>query len=275
MIDEQAGGHGRGFQHRISLRPLWLAYLGTSLSIGVFSAFNNFTLTLWLSGLTSSYLLLGLMGNTKSFEGALVSPIVGTWSDRLWMPWLGRRRPFILVGGLLSALLLALTPTLSRWPLPDTLAQMLPDTAPALVMAVAVIFLFTVTFNSMDDLHKALLADVTTPEERNTLSGLNVVVDMAGQVGILLLGFLLWTQAVPEEAFVITGILMSAGVLLTVWGVKEPPPAVWNAERVSLSESGPRLTLGVALRRYRGAVVLVALALLPTVKPSPFVRDGA
>ena len=77
-----------------------LAYLGCSFSIGVFSAFNNFTLTLWLATFTTSYLLLGLLGNSKSFEGAIVSPVMGAWSDRVWAGWLGRRRPFILGGGL-------------------------------------------------------------------------------------------------------------------------------------------------------------------------------
>ena len=62
-----------------------IAYLGCSFSIGVFSAFNNFTLTLWLAGFTSSYLLLGLLGNSKSFEGAIVSPLTGVWSDRVWL----------------------------------------------------------------------------------------------------------------------------------------------------------------------------------------------
>src|SRR3954467_3996222 len=95
-----------------------LAYLGCSFSIGVFSAFNNFTLTLWLAGFTSSYLVLSLLGKSKSLEGAVVSPLPGAWSDRVWTGWLGRRRPFILVGGLLSGLILALTPTISRWQLP-------------------------------------------------------------------------------------------------------------------------------------------------------------
>ena len=80
-----------------------LAYLACSFGIGVFSAFNTFTLPLWLSTFTTSYLLLGLLGNTRSLEGALVSPAFGVWSDRVWLGWLGRRRPFILVGGLLSA----------------------------------------------------------------------------------------------------------------------------------------------------------------------------
>src|SRR5215216_5906618 len=103
-----------------------LAYLGCSFSIGVFSSFNNFTLTLWLASFTSSYLLLGLLGNSKSFEGAIVSPLTGVWSDRVWLGWLGRRRPFILVGGLLSAALLALTPAIGRWALPAPLAGLPP-----------------------------------------------------------------------------------------------------------------------------------------------------
>lgn len=53
----------------------FLAYLGCSFSLGVFSSFNNFALTLWLATFTSSYLLLSLLGNSKSFEGAIVSPL--------------------------------------------------------------------------------------------------------------------------------------------------------------------------------------------------------
>src|SRR5947207_15014330 len=92
-----------------------LSFLGCSVGIGVFSAFNNFTLTLWLATFTSSYVLLGLLGNSRTFEGAIVSPLAGAWSDKIWLGWLGRRRPFILVGGLLSALLLALTPAIGRF----------------------------------------------------------------------------------------------------------------------------------------------------------------
>src|SRR5919202_2568942 len=106
-----------------------LAYLGCSLAIGVFSSFNNFTLALWLSGLTSSYLVISLFGNTRSFEGAVVQPVVGAWSDRTWLGWLGRRRPFILVGGLISSILLAFTPPISRLPLPPALGWPSPEAA--------------------------------------------------------------------------------------------------------------------------------------------------
>src|SRR5581483_8987831 len=238
-----------------------VAYLGCSFGIGVFSAFNNFTLTLWLAGFTSSYLLLGLLGNSKSFEGAVVSPLVGAWSDRAWAGWLGRRRPFILVGGLLSAALLALTPTLSAWSVPPPVASLAGGMA-GLVPAVVVIFLFTLTFNVMDDIHKALLADVTTPDERNGLSAWAVTIDMAGNVAILILGFALWRERVPAEAFAAAGLLLALGVLITVVGVREPDPAVWEAERQREAATlGPGLSLRGFLARYRSAAVLCLVGL--------------
>src|SRR5438067_1427532 len=85
---------------------LWAAFLGGSFASGAFNGFNNFTLSLWLSSFTTSYLLINLLANTRSFEGAIVAPLVGAWSDRIWLGWLGRRRPFILVGGVGSGLLL-------------------------------------------------------------------------------------------------------------------------------------------------------------------------
>jgi maltose/moltooligosaccharide transporter len=267
--------------HFVPPSRVWIAYLGASFSVGVFNAFNNFTLTLWLSGFTGSYLLLGLLGNSRSFEGALVSPLMGRWSDRLWFGWLGRRRPFILVGGLLAALLLALLPALTRMPLPKMFGSVGHGDATGLIMAIVGIFLFTLAFNSMDDLHKALLADIARPADRNWLSGLSVVVDTAGQVTILLLGFLLWTDAVPDLAFAITGILVAAGVVFTVVGVREPAPAVWSAERILAardSKSNPELRHGIS--RYQGAIALCGVqfaywtglsAVLPLV--SVYTRD--
>jgi Na+/melibiose symporter-like transporter len=241
-------------------RRQWVAYLACSFSIGVFSAFNNFTLTLWLSGLTSSYLLLGLLGNTRSFEGTFVSPTMGFFSDRTWLGWLGRRRPFILIGGLLSALLLSLTPALSHLPLPEQMAR-LSTSSRELILAVAVIFLFTLTFNAMSDIHAALLVDITSESERNRLSALRVVVSMGGQVAILILGFLIWRSAVPDSAFPVTGLLIAAGIVLTVLFVHEPPPSIWAADRLAVAEAAlDRPSVWDLVRRYRGAAVLCLVA---------------
>src|SRR6266567_1950634 len=245
---------------RAMRRRQQVAYLGCAFSIGIFSAFNNFTLTLWLSGLTSSYLLLGLLGNTRSFEGTFVAPTMGFLSDKVWLGWLGRRRPFILVGGLLSALLLGVTPAFSKIPLPEEMAW-LTTSARALVLAVLVIFAFTLTFNAMADIHDALLVDITTEQQRNRLSALRILVSMAGQVAILVLGFFVWRTTVPDSAFPVTGLLVAAGVIVTVLLVHEPPPKIWAADRLDSAEANnEKLPLWAAARRYRGAAVLCLVA---------------
>ena len=238
--------------------PRHLAYLGCSLSIGVFSAFNNFTLALWLTGLTTSLLVISLFGNTRSFEGAIVQPVVGTWSDRSWAGWLGRRRPFILAGGLFSAVVLAFTPAISRWPLPPALGW-LPHELAGLAPAIAAIFLFTLTFNAMGDTHSALLVDLTDDAERNRLAALSVFVNMTGQFGILGLLAFYSSRGIPDVAFAITGAIMAAGVLLTVLGIKEPSPAAWagHAEghrQRAAAQTAPRPSLATIFSDYRGAV---------------------
>jgi Na+/melibiose symporter-like transporter len=108
----------------------------------------------------------------------------------------------------------------------------------------------------MDDIHKALLADVAGPDERNALSAWSTVVNMAGQVGILILGFVLWSQDVPDSAFVLTGALVAVGVVVTVAGVREPAPAVWAADRLADGDDDSRPPLREFLARYRGAAML-------------------
>jgi MFS family permease len=233
-----------------------LAYLGCSFSIGVFSAFNNYTMALWLNTFITSYILISLLSNTKSLEGAVVSPLAGFWSDRVWAGWLGRRRPFILAGGLLSALLLALTPTISRFPMPVRLGW-LPDEIGRLLPLIAAIFLFTLTINLMDDVHHALLADLTEGAERNWLSALATVVDIGlGQAGLLALFYFLWSDVVPEEAFAVAGGLVALGVLITVLGIREPLPAVWvgrKERQTATNKAG--LSPRALLIFYRGATV--------------------
>jgi hypothetical protein len=117
------------------------------------------------------------------------------------------RRPFILAGGLVSALLLALTPLAGRLVATEELGGVDGDLA-RVAPIVGMVLLFTLTFNTMDDLHKALLADLTDGVEQNRLSALSVVVNIGGQVGILVLGFLIWSERVPDSAFVLAAALI-------------------------------------------------------------------
>src|SRR5438874_7144533 len=129
-----------------------LAYAAASLGTGAFYAFNNAALPLFLRPMTDSDVLIGLLSSTRSVEGAVVQPLVGTWSDRL-RTRLGRRRPFFLAAIPPAAVLLALTPL-----------------APSLAWAVAGIVLFSLLFNLAIDPYTALLADITPLSQRGTVN---------------------------------------------------------------------------------------------------------
>jgi MFS family permease len=229
-----------------------LAYLGCAASVGIFNSFSTFSLTLWVAAnFTSSYLVISVLGNGRSFVGAVASPLAGMWSDRTWLPWLGRRRPFILVGGLSAAALLAATPAISRVDLP--LLSALPEGFARLIPLFVANFLWTIAFNTMDDIHKALLVDITPlGPKRNWLAALALAVEMFGQMAILVLGFLVWHSTLPDEAFLITAALIALGMVVTVVGVEEPRDLLAD-EPPALAAVSPQLTLRGLFRDYRGA----------------------
>ena len=83
------------------------------------------------------------------------------------------------------------------------------------------------------------MADLTEGAERNRLSALKVLVGMLGQVGILVVGFFLWRDGIPDSAFLVTGAIIACGVLVTVLGVREPAPAIWAPERAPAGGAAP------------------------------------
>ncbi len=210
-------------------------YSLANLGFGAFYAFNNYVLPLWLSAYTSNAVLLGLLGGSHSFEGVFIQPVIGSISDRMRGPG-GRRRPFLRLFIALSALFLLLAPA----------ATLLPGTA-RLAGIVACVFLFTLTFNVAADPYQALLADITTTEQRGRVSGIWFFVGSAGQVLILL--FLAALLLVPglhlslEWGFPIVGLLLLATTLLTCAKTQEPtvttPPETqrghWDDIRLALS----------------------------------------
>src|SRR5919199_1838859 len=88
------------------MTPLSLAqmllYAAGSIGTGAFFGFNNFVLPPILQAFGAPDLVIGLLSSTRSLEGAVIQPAVGVLSDRTWTR-LGRRRPFMLVGGPISA----------------------------------------------------------------------------------------------------------------------------------------------------------------------------
>jgi MFS family permease len=80
--------------------------------------------------------------------GLLVQPIIGNWSDNTWGP-LGRRRPFFLVGALLSSFALILMPlSASLW------------------MAAGLLWILDASINISMEPFRAFVADMLPDDQR-------------------------------------------------------------------------------------------------------------
>lgn len=204
-------------------------YSAGSLGAGFFYAFNNAVLPLLIP--STNVLLVNLLSNTRSVEGAVVQPLVGAWSDRIWTP-LGRRRPFMLAAIPLSALIMALTPL-----------------APGLPLTVVGIVLFSLLFNIAVDPYTALQADIAPPAQRPTLNAVATVVQFIGQVGLTLgLAFGPFGTHIPTGAYAVVAVGMLLPFLVTI---------ATTPERRDSARLEPRRTLGeyvAALRTHDQAL---------------------
>ncbi len=183
-----------------------LAYGCGNLAAGLFYAFNNFTLPIYLSLYTNNAILIGWLSSTRSFEQAVLQPLVGTWSDHSWTR-IGRRAPFYLAGMPIAALFLLAT-------------GLIPHDPAFLLLAVVTIFLFSLAFNVGIDPYAALLADVTTPEQRGSVSGISAVLQFVGQVGLLVGASFLWSVH-PGWVFALVAVGLMAGFAIVAIGVRE------------------------------------------------------
>jgi MFS family permease len=222
----------------VTVQPLsrtrLLAYSAGQLVSGMFYAFNNFTLPLYLGHFTSNNIIIGWLSSTRSLEQAVTQPIVGALSDRTWTRF-GRRAPFFLATMPFVALLLVFNSFIPT-------GATAPDWLPVVVVTV---FIFSVLFSIGVDPYYALLIDVTTPEERGSKNGIAQVFGFAGQVILLLLAVRLW-EANPTLVFVIVAVAVAAGFITVTLGVREPRVL---AHREFVKE--PETSRVVSLRRGR------------------------
>ena len=82
--------------------------------------------------------------------GLLVQPIIGYLSDRTWHPKLGRRRPYFLIGAILSSLALFFVPYSS-----------------ALWMAAGFLWILDASINISMEPFRALVADKLSDSQRS------------------------------------------------------------------------------------------------------------
>ena len=191
-------------------------------------AFSNAALPLYLVPYGLPGWLVGLLAQERSGIGGLVQPVIGLLSDRTRTRF-GKRRPYFLVGAVLTALALAVL-------------ALYPPLVPMLIVVAVLAFLLAVAA----DPYLALMADMTPAHQRGRIGSYMGIFAMAGQVVMLLLASLLWDT---NRTLVI--LLTAAGLLgcfaVTFFGVREPAAAL-AAPAQPPALGRPRIALGSYLR---------------------------
>ena len=167
--------------------------------------------------------------------GLIVQPIIGYLSDRTWSPRWGRRRPYFLIGAILSSLALFFVPYSS-----------------ALWMAAGFLWILDASINISMEPFRALVADKLNEEQRSygfvmqtLIIGIGTWVASNLPLAITRMGEWVqvnWPAAAPllafsneapsgqippsvYAAFAVGAFVFLASILFTVWKTTEDPPA--------------------------------------------------
>ncbi len=103
---------------------------------------------------------IGFVWAAGPLAGILGQPLVGLLSDKIWF-WGGRRRPFIIIGGMLAALSILALPNI------DTIASSL-GIGSLLAVAVTVALTLDLSINISFNPTRAIIADVTPEGDPRT-----------------------------------------------------------------------------------------------------------
>ena len=151
--------------------------------------------------------------------GLLVQPIIGYLSDRTWHPKLGRRRPYFLIGAILSSIALFIVPH-----------------SPTLWIAAGLLWVLDASINISMEPFRALVAD-KLPEEQRTYGFITQTLIIG--IGTWIASNLPWfvselgvsneadAGVVPmsvKVAFSIGSFVFLTSILYTIFTTKEYPP---------------------------------------------------
>ena len=156
--------------------------------------------------------------------GLLVQPVIGYLSDRTWHPRWGRRRPFFLIGAVLSSLALFFVPYSS-----------------ALWMAAGFLWILDASINISMEPFRALVADKLPEEQRSYGFVLQTLIIGIGTWVASNLPWLVTQLGASNEAvageipqsvyvsFAVGAFVFMASILYTVFTTHEEPPADMEA----------------------------------------------
>ena len=223
-----------------------------NMSFGFFGI--QFGWNLQLSNMSAIYEYLGakpdqlpLLWLAAPLTGLLVQPVIGHMSDRTWGP-LGRRRPYFLVGAILSSLALIAMPNSS-----------------ALWMAAGVLWIMDASINISMEPFRAFVADMLPEDQRTAGFAMqSLFIGLGASIASALPWLLTHVFHVGGErsvghsiplpvrlAFYIGAPIFLGAVLWTIATTKEYPPDDIEAFRQANAENSG---LGHNLSEIFGAI---------------------
>ncbi len=206
---------------------------GWSLQMGNMSAIYEY-----LGATPESIPLLWL---AAPMTGLIVQPIVGYLSDRTWHPRFGRRRPFFLVGAILSSFALFIMPNSS-----------------AIWMAAGTLWVLDSCINISMEPFRAFVADNLNEKQRSFGYAMqSMFIGAASFIALFLPRLLVdWFGVTREKgeggipqnimwSFYIGAIVFLGAVLITVFNSKEYPPSDPNWKENLKQEKGGGILRGL------------------------------
>jgi maltose/moltooligosaccharide transporter len=192
------------------------------------------------------------------FSGLLVQPIIGYLSDRTWTK-LGRRRPYFLIGAVLT-----------------TLALLCMPNSPVLWVAAGLLWIMDASINISMEPFRAFVGDQLPPRQRPVGYAMQSFFIGVGSVVASLLPWLLaklgvsnvaGEGAIPDTvkyAFYLGGVVLLGSVLWTVLTTREYPPG----ELEAFTDGQVETTVTSASGAWRFGVLLIiaGAALLVTIR---------
>ncbi len=154
---------------------------------------------------------IGLVWATGPFAGIVGQVIIGIISDKVWV-WNGRRRAFILIGGVLAALMLLALPHIG-------IIQASMGLDGVLGVAIAVSLTLDLAINVSFNPTRSIIADVT-PEGRPRTKGYTWMQTVSGSFGVL--AYLIGALFDNYVLIYFGAVLVFAFSVLPPFFIKEP-----------------------------------------------------
>ena len=201
-----------------------------SFAIGFFGLQFAWQMRIILSGpvteeLGASPFLFGLIWLAGPFTGMVVQPLIGALSDKTRTP-IGRRRPYLLGGALLSALALWAFPNSSN--ITEWFGGLIGVNLPvwsALLFAALMIWILDACVNIAQGPYRALVPDVV-PQEQHSIANsyISLAIGLGSVVAAGTAPFLKWAfgyQMPINAQFIMAALAFSLGMLWTCIAIKE------------------------------------------------------